>query len=91
MHLAAYLQSSPPSLKPPDISCCRGNTWLVLCHLPDWGQEEYGGQQETVSFGVPNIVQCNVWTTFLISAVSAESTVLFKHMLGPEPVNPVSS
>lgn len=40
-------------------------------------QEELAGQQETVPLGMPNIVHGNVWTTFLIRAVRAESTILF--------------
>lgn len=67
------IQASLPSLRPPNksdpISCCRGSTWLVVCHLREWGQEEFAGQQETVPSCMPNIVHCNVWTTFLITSV----------------------
>lgn len=45
----------------------------VQCHLQR-GQDEYTGQQEAVSFSMPNIVLRDVWTTFVICA---ESTTLF--------------
>lgn len=40
-----------------------------MCHLREWGQEEFAGQQETVPYCMPNIVHSNVWTTFLITSV----------------------